>query len=164
MAEQHTAVQMLHPAICLQDHRNAGTIHKCHTFHIQNQISRQRRINGQLHLPQGVAGAVVIQLAAELQQQLETALAEIEELKNVPEGDVTTQELEAYRRAERTEREARERADRMTKEAEAALTDMRRIVGESSDRLSTLMDAWTAAVELTREEILSVSEALPREE
>ena len=31
---------------------------------------------------------------AQLQQQLDAALAEIEELKNVPEGDVTTQELE----------------------------------------------------------------------
>ena len=94
-----------------------------------------------------------------LKAQLEEARA-----KTAEPAYSDTQELEAYRRAERTEREARERADRMTKEAEAALTDMRRIVGESSDRLSTLMDAWTAAVELTREEILSVSEALPREE
>ncbi len=94
-----------------------------------------------------------------LKAQLEEARA-----KTAESACSDTQELEAYRRAERTEREARERADRMTKEAEAALTDMRRIVGESSDRLSTLMDAWTAAVELTREEILSVSEALPREE
>ena len=94
-----------------------------------------------------------------LKAQLEEARA-----KTAESTCSDTQELEAYRRAERTEREARERADRMTKEAEAALTDMRRIVGASSDRLSTLMDAWTAAVELTREEILSVSEALPREE
>ena len=94
-----------------------------------------------------------------LKAQLEEARA-----KTAEPACSDAQELEAYRRAERTEREARERADRMTKEAEAALTDMRRIVGESSDRLSTLMDAWTAAVELTREEILSVSEALPREE
>jgi len=94
-----------------------------------------------------------------LQAQLEEARAKAAEPAR---GD--TQELEAYRRAERTEREARERADRMTKEAVSALTDMRRMVGESTKRLNSAMEAWTAAVEFTREEIRSVSNGLPREE
>ena len=65
----------------------------------------------------------------ELQARLEAAEARIQELE-AAQGQAgecvscTEQELEAYRRAERTERQARERAELIQRQANAILSDV----------------------------------------
>ena len=81
-----------------------------------------------------------------LQQQLDAALAEIEELKNVPEGDVTAQELEAYRRAEKAERAAKERSEHIYRQATATLAQATAQVDDAAGRVQELVDRVTGQI------------------
>lgn len=101
---------------------------------------------------------------AALQQQLDAALAEIEELKNVPEGDVTAQELEAYRRAERAERAAKERSEQIYRQATATLAQATTQVDDAAGRVQELVDRVNgqitdlqAAVELSKSALLDAA-------
>lgn len=101
---------------------------------------------------------------AELQQQLDAALAEIEELKNVPEGDVTAQELEAYRRAEKAERAAKERSQQIYRQATATLAQATAQVDDAAGRVQELVDRVTgqitdlqAAVALSKSALLDAA-------
>ena len=99
-----------------------------------------------------------------LQQQLDAALAEIEELKNVPEGDVTAQELEAYRRAEKAERAAKERSEHIYRQATATLAQATAQVDDAAGRVQELVDRVTdqitdlqAAVALSKSALLDAA-------
>lgn len=101
---------------------------------------------------------------AALQQQLDAALAEIEALKNVPEGDVTAQELEAYRRAERAERAAKERSEQIYRQATATLAQATTQVDDAAGRVQELVDRVNsqitdlqAAVELSKSALLDAA-------
>ena len=85
----------------------------------------------------------------QLESQLEAALAEKEQL--AAQLDSATQqqtsfksrmeeELEAYRRAERTERMARERAEQMYRQANGALADATVKVDETAAQIGELSD------------------------
>lgn len=101
---------------------------------------------------------------AQLQQQLDAALAEIEELKNVPEGDVTAQELEAYRRAEKAERAAKERSSQIYRQATATLAQATAQVDDAAGKVQELVDRVTgqitdlqAAVALSKSALLDAA-------
>lgn len=101
---------------------------------------------------------------AALQQQLDAALAELEQLKNVPEGDLTTQELEAYRRAERAERAAKERSEQIYRQATATLAQATTQVDDAAGRVQELVDRVTSqitdlqtAVELSKSALLDAA-------
>lgn len=101
---------------------------------------------------------------AALQQQLDAALAEIEELKNVPEGDVTAQELEAYRRAEKAERAAKERSQQIYRQATATLAQATAQVDDAAGKVQELVDRVTgqitdlqAAVALSKSALLDAA-------
>lgn len=86
--------------------------------------------------------AALEQTCADLTEQLATARARCEELENMPAPQVqepelspsASDELEAYRRAERIEREARERAELVYFQATSVLTEASaKVDGISSD-------------------------------
>ena len=97
-------------------------------------------------------------------QVREGLLAEIEELKNVPEGDVTAQELEAYRRAEKAERAAKERSEHIYRQATATLAQATAQVDDAAGRVQELVDRVTgqitdlqAAVALSKSALLDAA-------
>ena len=64
------------------------------------------------------------QKCAELSAQLEEATAQLEDLRQQPAvQDVTKEELEAYRRAEKAERDAKERAAQLYRQATGTLAE-----------------------------------------
>lgn len=101
---------------------------------------------------------------AQLQQQLDAALAEMEELKNIPEGDVAAQELEAYRRAEKAERTAKERSQQIYRQATATLAQATTQVDDAAGKVQELVDRVTgqitdlqAAVALSKSALLDAA-------
>ena len=142
-----------------------------HTAQINQLESENAELRSKLEAlqPQAAAAAeegeaVPCLNCAELQQQLETALAEIEELKNVPEGDVTTQELEAYRRAEKAERAAKERSEQIYRQATATLAQATAQVDDAAGKVQELVDRVTgqitdlqAAVALSKSALLDAA-------
>ena len=95
---------------------------------------------------------------AELQAKYADLQKELEAAQLLGSSDV--QELETYRRAERTEREARERAARVSEQTDSALKNVDKVVADATDRLSGLMAAWMDVAEHTRSELQAASEAV----
>ncbi len=92
--------------------------------------------------------AQVNQLTSELEflrHQLERAQAnapaEATPVNEQPAQSCTEAELEAYRRAERTERNARERAEQIYRQATATLADATSLVDGAAEQLGTMADA-----------------------
>ena len=86
----------------------------------------------------------------ELRSQLEQAQARIQELEAllsenpIPEGDdFTQQELEAYRRAEKVERQANERAKLIYQKANAVLADATAQAENASAHIGAVADQVT---------------------
>lgn len=69
-------------------------------------------------------------------RQLQEQLAEATALQNAPE----TQELEAYRRAERVERAAKQRSEQICRQTAAALGEATTQIDGASDQLCTIAD------------------------
>ena len=141
-----------------------------HTAQINQLESENAELRSQLEAlqaqpaPTAEEEALPCSNCAELQQQLDAALAEIEELKNVPEGDVTAQELEAYRRAEKAERAAKERSQQIYRQATATLAQATTQVDEAAGRVQELVDRVTgqitdlqAAVALSKSALLDAA-------
>ena len=79
-----------------------------------------------------------------LRQQLERAQAAAPADTAAAEPNVqnfTEAELEAYRRAERTERNARERAEQIYRQATGTLADATALVDDAAGRLGTMADS-----------------------
>ena len=114
----------------------------------------------------------------QLQAQLDAALARCKELEKSlagMEADVAEKELEAYRRAERTERQAKERArilyerannalQEATEKAEAAAEEIGQIAGNAVEQLKAYQDSITATAENFRAAVASLQAAKPEEE
>ena len=90
----------------------------------------------------------VNQLTSELEflrQQLERAQAATPAEAPAPAEpgiqNFTEAELEAYRRAERTERNARERAEQIYRQATGTLADATALVDDAAGRLETMADS-----------------------
>ena len=99
---------------------------------------------------------------AELQEQLAAAQSRIAELEAQLEqqapANCTDEELEAYRRAERTERVARDRAQQIYTQAHAVLADVTLKAEAASEQFSAIsqqigqqMSAYQQSVETTRQ-------------
>lgn len=79
-----------------------------------------------------------------LRQQLERAQAGVPAEAASAEPNIqnfTEAELEAYRRAERTERNARERAEQIYRQATGTLADATALVDDAAGRLGTMADS-----------------------
>lgn len=102
---------------------------------------------------------------AALQQQLDAANQELEQLRSAPQSDdLSSQELEAYRRAERAERAARDRADQIYRQATGTLAQATTQVDEAACRVQQLVDRVSghisdlqAAVELSKSALLDAA-------
>ena len=100
----------------------------------------------------------------ELQAQLETALARIAELEEilaqqnravVSDGaSCTEQELEAYRRAERTERVAKERAEQIYAKANGVLADATLKAENASAHIGAIADQVSAQLKEYQDSVL----------
>ena len=91
-----------------------------------------------------------------LQDQLDAALAKIQQLEAQLSGQVPSEsspELEAYRRAERAERLAQERAQQISSQANAILADATAKAQEASQHIGALADQATAQLEAYRDAI-----------
>ena len=78
-------------------------------------------------------------LRRQLEQAKTTAPAETAAEPNIQ--NFTEAELEAYRRAERTERNARERAEQIYRQATGTLADATALVDDAAGRLGTMADS-----------------------
>lgn len=109
----------------------------------------------------------------ELQAQLEAAQACIRELEAKQSGETaepvscTEQELEAYRRAERTERQAKERAQQIYAQANAVLAEatvkaeeIAAKVGAAADQAAEQLKAYQQSVEDTKAAFQETAAAL----
>lgn len=79
-----------------------------------------------------------------LRQQLERAQADVPAEAASAEPNIQNfneAELEAYRRAERTERNARERAEQIYRQATGTLADATALVDDAAGRLGTMADS-----------------------
>ena len=101
---------------------------------------------------------------AALEQELEAAKAENDQLAaQVHQDSVRCKqedELEAYRRAERTERYARERADNLYRQANGALADATVKVDEAAHQFSQMTDNVVAQLSDLQNAIASSKQAL----
>lgn len=101
-----------------------------------------------------------------LQAQLDAALARCEALEQAlaqNNQQVVTgseEELEAYRRAERTERLARERAQQIYTQANAVLADVTLKAEAASEQITAVADQITSQLQQTKETFQSTVAAL----
>lgn len=129
------------------------------------------QLNTQL---QEAKGAVSADAAADLQAQLDAALArcaELEEKLNVKEATVS-KELEAYRRAEEAERKANERArdiyaqaqaalDGATAMAEAAAAEFNQVAERTTQQLKEYQGSIAATVDSFKSAAASLNAVKP---
>ena len=98
-----------------------------------------------------------------VQAQLEAAKARCAELEaNAPSAPAAPaeDELEVYRRAERTERLARERAAQIYAQANAVLSDAAMQVDAAAEQISTVIDQVTEQLQNARETVGSTKTVL----
>lgn len=96
---------------------------------------------------------------ADLRSQLDAALARIAELEAQP-GAPTEQELEAYRRAERMERNARERADAVYHKVNATLAEASTQLSGAAGSYNELVDSVVSQIDQLRAAVESGKIAL----
>lgn len=99
---------------------------------------------------------------SDLQEQLNTALArcaELEEKLNAA-SQPKDSELEAYRRAERTERKAQDRAAQIYAQANAVLADATGKVEAVSCQMSAMADEISAKLHSSKQELQAAVDAM----
>ena len=101
---------------------------------------------------------------AALEQELDAAKAENAQLAALVQQDAARSrqedELEAYRRAERTERYARERAENLYRQANGALADATVKVDEASQQFSQMTDHIVAQLSDLQNAVSTSKQAL----
>ena len=116
----------------------------------QLQVALSKPSNGELQAKLDAAEARIRELEAEL----ETASAQA-----VPEGkSCTEEELEAYRRAERAERQANERAKQIYDQANAVLAEATLKAENASAHIGAIADQVTEQLKEYQESIQSTKE------
>lgn len=101
---------------------------------------------------------------ADLRARLEAAEARIKELEaqssqTAEPVSCTEQELETYRRAERTERQAKERAQQICEQANGALAEATVKAEEISQQIGTMADALAEELKKYQQAILNTKQA-----
>lgn len=145
---------------------------------LQEQLAAAQEINDQLQAQIaeleercGAASEAEIETEAAPEQNLEARCKELErQLKEAQAASAQfhfTQELEAYRRAERAEREAKERAEVVYHQAHGALADATvkvdeafSQIGELADRVSEQLSQLQEAVTVSRQALSDASASL----
>lgn len=100
----------------------------------------------------------------DLQARLEAAEARIKELEAqggqaAEPVSCTEQELEAYRRAERAERQAKERAQQICRQANGVLADATVKAEEISDKIGTMAEALAEQLKQYQQAVLDTKQA-----
>ena len=134
--------------------------------YINNQHNAQiTQLNTQLqNANEALARALAQPRAAELEEQvqlLEARCAELEAqlaAKDAPEK--TEDELEAYRRAERAERNAKERAAQIYGQANAVLADVTVRTEEAAETMKALISQVAQQLQVTEEQLDGAVSAL----
>jgi SMC interacting uncharacterized protein involved in chromosome segregation len=106
--------------------------------------------------------AAANQRCAELESALASVTAQLEQAKSgalVSESRVS-EELEAYRRAERLERQARQRAEQLCEKANGIVTEAGNKVDASAQRISQMADQVAAQLAALQQEVLGGKDAL----
>lgn len=94
-------------------------------------------------------------------QALETQVSALQaELDRIQEAPHREQELEAYRRAERTERMARERADQVYRQVNGVLADATVKVEETANQIADISDQVASRLDLLRSAVNGSKQAL----
>lgn len=125
---------------------------------LNNQHNAQiQQLNNQLQLMQGT------QAGADLQAQLDAALARCAQLEQqLAEGgaapNCSEQELEAYRRAEKAERQAQTRAHQIYTQASAALADATAKAEVAAQRISAISEEAVAQLKICQASVLETKE------
>lgn len=120
--------------------------------------SEIEQLNTQLQAALAQAKPQNAELLAELDAakkkiaELETAIAQVA----LPTGD----ELEAYRRAERTERAAKERAAQIYTQANAVLSDTTLKVDEAAAQITSFVDQMAAQLQAAQDSVSGTKELL----
>lgn len=95
------------------------------------------------------------QKVSQLEKELDQSRAE-----RVTVQHQADQELEAYRRAERTERMARERAEQVYRQTNGVLADATAKVDEAAEQVSAISDHVMSQLDLLREAVSCSKQAL----
>lgn len=132
--------------------------------YLNNQHNSQiEQLNNQL---QNALAKTVPTDESHLQEQLDAALAKVEELEQKlaqqPESgslpSSTDEELEAYRRAERAERIANERAQQIYAQANAVLADATAKAETVSRNIDTIADQVSAQLQEYRNTVIGTKD------
>ena len=126
--------------------------------YLNNHYTRQLDdLSVQLQAAQAASAAASnADLEAKLQEaldrcaQLEAQLAEQKTSEPVAVHSPTEEELEAYRRAERTERQARERAEQIYTQANAILAEVTTKAETASAQVASAVDQVTTTLQGTK--------------
>lgn len=125
--------------------------------YMNNQHAAQlEKLNAQLQAAQPADPELLARLEA-----AEARCAQLEaQLANEP-AQVTTseEELEAYRRAERTERLARDRAQQIYTQANAVLADVTAKAETASNQISAIADQVNAQLEQYQQSVAATKDA-----
>ena len=95
-----------------------------------------------------------------LQARLEAATGEADSVSAVPVVCGPAEELEAYRRAERTERMARERSELMYHQANNVITEASVRINDLAAQITPMADQTLAQITRLQEAVLSSKQAL----
>lgn len=115
-----------------------------HAAQINNLTAELEYLRSRQDEPAETDGELVEQQAARIRElfdrckELETQLETIKSAGSVPAAPGSALELEAYRRAERTERLARERAQSLHQQMNGALADTTARLDEASSRIDAV--------------------------
>ena len=134
--------------------------------YINNQHNAQvAQLNTQLqNANEALARALAQPKNTELEEKLQAAEARIEELEALlsqqAAPEKTEDELEAYRRAERAERNARERAAQIHTQASAALAEVTVRTEEAAESMKALIGQVEEQLEQTKAQLDGAVSAL----
>ncbi len=142
-----------------------------------NQLRDELAAAQQEAQSRAVLAGRVLQLEAqcqELQQQLAAAQQPSAPLPQAPVADPGNRELEAYRRAERTERQARQRASQLYTQANGVLADtaaqvddaakqLEAAAGQTAGQLEALLEMLNQSKQILRQATQGLQAIRPEE-
>ena len=112
-------------------------------------------LKAQMEAREAAHAEAMAQVKAEADARVAGAMAQVAALRGQAD-----RELEAYRRAERTERQARERAEQVYHKANGALADAAVHVDDAATQISQMADQVIAQLEMLRGAVTGSKEAL----
>lgn len=134
-------------------------IHNKHSAQVAQLSNELASLRDRPEAPQTELEEQICRLTEE-NQTLRQQIAQLEDkLRQAGEAPSSSQELEAYRRAERVERTAKERARRIVKDTSALLESASVKVSGAADQLSAVAAQLSAQMELIQQAAAEGSQA-----